>query len=347
MPNSRDRGVLPRSGLPLTLAVSAAIFSGFLLFQTAYGSELRFLSIGTGATNSTDFAIGGVIASAVSSPPGSRACDRGGSCGVPGLVAVAQSTQGSIENVAAVAEGAIDTALVQADVLYWAYHGTGMFRDQGSENGLRAIANLFPATLQIVVRRDAGIANVKQLKDKRVSLGENGSGTLVTARTILAAYGMTEDDVEPLYLKPAPASDLLVDGEIDGFFVVGGVPASVIGDVARRIPISLIPINGTTGEELKSFYPFFSQADVPAGSYPDVGYVESVGINTQWIISDRADPDFVYNLTKSLWHERSQSLFDNGHPEGRRIRLDTALQRIAIPLHSGAARFYAEEGVEK
>ena len=347
MPSSRDKGVLPRGGAPLALAVSAAVFGSFLVFQAAYGDELRFLSIGTGATNSTDFAIGGVIASVVSSPPGSRACDRGGSCGVPGLVAVAQSTQGSIENVTAVAEGAIDTALVQADVLYWAYHGTGMFRETGSASGLRAIANLFPATLQVVVRRDAGISKVKQLKGRRVSLGETGSGTLVTARTILAAYGMTEADVEAQYLKPGPASDLLVDGEIDGFFVVGGVPAPAIGDVARRVPISLIPINGTTGEELKSFYPFFTQADVPAGSYPNVGHVESVGINTQWIISDRADPDFVYDLTRALWHERSQTLFDNGHPEGRRIRLDTALQRIAIPLHSGAARFYEEQGVEK
>src|SRR6266436_8156840 len=67
--------------------------------------ELKFFRIGTAATTGTYFQIGGVLASAISKPSGSRDCDHGGSCGVPGLVAVAQASQGSVQNVLAVSGG--------------------------------------------------------------------------------------------------------------------------------------------------------------------------------------------------------------------------------------------------
>jgi hypothetical protein len=153
--------------------------------------------------------------------------------------------------------------------------------------------------------------------------------------------------MEPTYHKPGPASDLLYEGKLDAFFVVGGVPVSVVADLAARLPISLMPISGMAGEELRSFHPFFEEAVVQAGSYLNVGHAVSVGINTQWVISADADANFVYALTKALWHEQSRTMFENGHAEGKHIRLESALDRIAIPLHAGAARFYAEIGLHR
>ncbi len=226
------------------LAVCLGV-TGLLTFGLAYAQDINFFRIGTGAIGGTYFAIGGMLASAISNPPGSRPCDQGGACGVPGLVAVAQSTQGSVENVEAIADGRIESALVQADVAYWAYHGTGMFRDRGALSNLRAVANLFPSTIHIVVRRDSFIGGVSDLGGRRVSLGEEGSGTLVDARTILAGYGISEAVIEPFYLRPGPASDRLFDGDIDAFFMVGGVPVGTIVDLAARLPIRLLPITGT------------------------------------------------------------------------------------------------------
>ena len=78
--------------------------------------ELQFFRIGTAATTGTYFQIGGVLASAISKPSGSRDCDHGGSCGVPGLVAVAQASQGSVQNVLADSGGQFESALAQADI---------------------------------------------------------------------------------------------------------------------------------------------------------------------------------------------------------------------------------------
>jgi TRAP transporter TAXI family solute receptor len=326
---------------------AAAGFAALISLAAAQAQEARFFRIGTGAIGGAYFTIGGMLANAISSPPGARPCDKGGSCGVPGLVAVAQSTQGSVENVEAIASGALESALVQADVVYWAYHGTGLFQDQGPLDNLRAIANLFPAILHIVVRGDSFISDVAELRGKRISLGEEGSGTLVNARSILASYGISATDFEPVYEMPGPSSDLLADGAIDAFLVVGGVPVSTIIDLSERVPIQLLPINGTVGEEIKSFHPFFSEAAINAGEYTNVGHTATVGLSTQWIVSAEADEELVYELTKAMWHERNLALYQEGHPKGRQIRLDSALERVAIPLHPGAARFYQEQGIER
>ena len=207
--------------------------------------------------------------------------------------------------------------------------------------------DLFPSLVHIVVRRYSLVTGVADLRGKRVSLGEPGSGTLVDARSILASHGLGEDDIVPFYEKPGPASDLLYEGAIDAFFVVGGVPVNTIADLAERLPIRLLPISGTVGEEIKSFYPFFSAAAIEAGRYANVGHTETVGISTQWIVSAEAEEEFIYQLTSAIWHERSRALFDNGHPEGKNIRLESALDRIAIPLHPGARRYYEEHGLRR
>ena len=241
-----------------TLALAAAlgpVLLGTVGLGPAEAQEPQFLRIATAASGSTNYDVGGVLASAVSSPPGARSCDKGGSCGVPGLVAVVQTTKGSNENVEAVAQGTTETALVEADVAYWAYHGSGAFRGQEAARNLRAIANLFPSTVHVVVPSAAGILNIDQLEGKRVALGEEGSSTAATAKTILAAYGISLNDIEASYAPPGAASDLLESGEIDAFFVIAGQPSAIIDDLSRRTPLRLLPIDGTPGEELKSFLP--------------------------------------------------------------------------------------------
>src|SRR5215469_16307306 len=116
----RQRGRASRSGTASRMgAIARRRILASLLGLPFLGSvgaraavdDIRFFRIGTAATTGTYFQIGGMLANAISKPPGSRDCDRGGSCGVPGLVAVAQATQGSLENVQAVGSGRLESAL--------------------------------------------------------------------------------------------------------------------------------------------------------------------------------------------------------------------------------------------
>src|SRR5215471_12342647 len=166
-----------------------AVFVLVLLWGLASpsGQEARFFRIGAAATSGTFFEIGEVIASAISKSAGSPPCEHGGNCGVPGLVAVTQATQGSVENLRMIATGQIESGIAQSNIVSWAYAGTGIFAADGPMTSLRVIANLFREKLQLVVRGDSSIHTLADLKGAHISLGQPGSGTLADARVVLAA----------------------------------------------------------------------------------------------------------------------------------------------------------------
>ena len=172
------------------------------LAGAASAQDMAFFRIGTGGTAGTYYPIGGLLANAISAPPGSRACEDGGACGVPGLVASAVASNGSVANVNAIMGGALESGFAQGDVAAWAYTGTGIWEGQPKAEKLRAIANLYPESIHLVATQASGIKSVADLRGKRVSLDEPGSGTLVDAQLILAAAGLAEGDVKPNTSSP-------------------------------------------------------------------------------------------------------------------------------------------------
>src|SRR4029079_18639735 len=106
------------------------------------------------------------------------------------------------------------------------------------------------------------------LKGKRVSLDEPGSGTLVDARIILGAFGITEKDIQPEYLKPKQAGDKLRDGGLDAFFFVGGYPTSAISELASAGGgIDLVPVTGPQVDKMRHQNGFFSPHPCPPNTY--------------------------------------------------------------------------------
>jgi len=304
--------------------------------------EILYFRIGTGSSSSTYFPIGAVIANAISNPPGSRACERGGSCGVPGLIAVAQTTRGSIENVEAIRDGVLESGLSQADIAYWAYKGAGIFSERGPFSNLRAIANLYQESLHVVVRADSDIESIPQLKGKRVAVGEEGEATMVTARLVLDAYGLSAKRIKPVYLAPQAAAEALRAQEIDAFILVGGSPVPVVTDLAEDVAIRLLPLDGEPAQQLRQEYPFLTVDVILADTYRGVPGTVSLGVGTLWVVSAELDTELVYGITRALWHETTRKLLDDASPLGRKIRMETALSGVPIPLHRGAERFYAD-----
>src|SRR6266702_1578891 len=185
--------------------VCASLFFATLLGAAALADEPRFFRIGTAATGGSFFEIGGLVASAISSPADGPSCGRGGSCGVRGLVAVAQATPGSIENLRLINGGQLESGFAQADLAGWAYTGVHAFAEAGPLRRLRAIASLFPEAAHLVVRADSPIRSLADLKGKTLSLGEAGSGSAADAAVVLAAAGLHGKEVTRKYLRPGPA----------------------------------------------------------------------------------------------------------------------------------------------
>ncbi|KZD08268.1 TAXI family TRAP transporter solute-binding subunit [Oceanibaculum pacificum] len=324
--------------------IAGSVASAASAQQLAQGSGVKFLRIATGSTSGTYFPIGTMIASIISNPQGSRPCDRGGSCGVPGLIAAAKTTSGSVENIEAIGRGEIESALVQADIAYSAFHGSDSFKGKKEGGKLRAIAALYREAIHLVVRADAPMKTVKDLKGRSVSLGDKGSGTMVDAQILLKAYGLGEKAIKPVYAQPGPSIDKLAAGEIDALFFIAGPPTAAITELARRQPVRLIPIEGAPAEKVTAAYPFFTAGAIPADTYDGLPETPTLTVGALWVVSSEVEEELVYQMTRALWHEAARPALERGHPLARQIQLETALDGVAIPLHPGAMRYYEEVG---
>lgn len=310
--------------IALALAVAAA----------GSAQAQQFFRIGTGGTAGTYYPVGGAIANAVSQPGK--------------IVVTAQASNGSVANVTAISGGQMESGFSQADVASWAQKGTGIYEGKPNVPGLRLIANLYPESVHVVVKKGSGIKTVADLKGKRVALDEPGSGTLVNARAILAAYGLKESDIKPEYIKPNQAGDKLKDGALDAFFFTGGAPAGAISELATAGGgIDILPIEGAAAETLRKSSPFFAPDVIAAETYKGVGAVNTLAVGAQWVTGDKADANTVYEITKALFSDAAQKQLAAGHAKGKFITKENAVKGAGIPFHPGAERFYKEAGLIK
>ncbi len=330
----------------LAAALTGALLSG----MSAQAQEMRFFRIGTGSAGGTYFPIGGLIANAISNPPGSRACDKGGTCGVPGLVAIAQSTNASAHNVTAINAGQMEAGLTGAATLYFAYHGTAKFKGKQKPK-LRVIANLFPEDLHLVLPKGGKLGSLKDLKGKRVGIAQAGSGTQIAVELILDTQGINRDNIDEAELNNSQSAERIADGQLDAYFYAAGTPVA-----------AMIQLDNTKGMDLYSFsdaeikaankaVPYYVPSEIKGSTYKGVPYgVNTVAVNGILATSADQPADLIYEVTKALWSDTTRRLLDNGHAKGKVIRLETALKGIDgldVPLHPGAEKFYKEAGLIK
>jgi TRAP transporter TAXI family solute receptor len=311
----------------------AAVTAAALAFAGAAHAQ-QFFRIGTGGTAGTYYPVGGMIANAVSQPGK--------------IIATAQASNGSLANVNAIAGGSMEAGLTQSDVATWAFTGTGAFEGKPKVTDLRMIANLYPESIHLVVKKGSGIKTVADLKGKRVALDEPGSGTLINARMVLAAYGVKESDIKPDYIKPNQAGDKLKDGSLDAFFFVGGAPAGAIAELASSgTGIELVPLAGPQIEALRKSSPYFAVDTIAANTYKDVPAVQTLAVGAQLVTSAKLDTETVYQITKAMYSDATQKTLAAGHAKGKFITKENAVQAVGIPFHPGAEKYYKEVGLLK
>ena len=325
-----------RAGFWLAIALG-------LLALPATAQNVRIFSIGTGGVAGTYYPIGGLVAAVISHPPGARPCNRGGNCGVENLIAIANSSDGSIANVNAIAHGTLDSGFVQSDVAFDAFLARASYTQGEAYEDLRLIASLYIEDAHIVT---TGTQDVPGMENKRISLDVDGSGTQRAARMILQAHDLPEEKLQPEFVKPGDAVSMMRNGDLDGFIIVAGHPTPSVVEATRDLGATLVPLSDDAIVSLIEEQPYFSASVIPADTYPGQKEpIKTIGVVAQWLTSAKQDDDLIYEITKALWHPTSRQLLDNGHSRGSSITLDSALDGAAIPLHPGAERYYREAGL--
>jgi uncharacterized protein len=313
-----------------------AVLSFFCFCSISHA--LQPFRIGTGGSTGVYYPIGKAIAAGLTASAARQSSALGG------YIGVAQNSAGSIENVRAVIAGELEAGMVQADIAAQADGRLGEFAGFPESVNIRAIAALYSEKFQLVVRKDAGVRGVGDLKGKRISVDELGSGTRTVMNIVLKAHGLAEEDLLPQYLKPAFTEDKMKSGELQGFAIMAGAPN---GAVTRLFEsgITLVPVAPDVATAINRQHQYLFPGKIAKGVYADVPEVPTLEVWALLVVSSTMADDVAHAVAEALFSPETLQHLHNGHPLGKNITLDSALQGLSIPLHPGAAEFYRARGL--
>lgn len=320
-----------------SLAVSTAAILGISLVgcggSTDSGNGLTnngAYVFATGGTSGTYFPLGGAIAN-IENDINKEA----------GFNVTVNSTGASKENIMLVSKAEADFAIVQNDVADYAQSGTVLF--DAAVSGISTVASIYPEVVQVVVAADSGVNTIADLKGKRVSIGDAGSGVEANALQVLNAYGLSTDDISVNRLSFKESGTAFKDGAIDAFFVTAGVPNTAIAELSITRALKLINIDGAEADSLIAQYPFYTNVTIPKDVYNTADDIQTVGVRAIIICRSDLNENEVYLFTKALYD--NLDTLASAHAKGKEFQLDQAIDGVTVALHPGAAKYFTEAGL--
>ncbi|GEM74307.1 TAXI family TRAP transporter solute-binding subunit [Vibrio sagamiensis] len=296
-----------------------------------------FITIGTGSVTGVYYPTGGAICKLVNKGRKEHKIR----CSV-------ESTGGSIYNVNTMRNGELDFGIVQSDWQYHGYNGTSKFSKQGPYKKLRAMFSLHTEPFNIIARTDSNINSLKDLKGKRVNIGNPGSGDRATMSVVMDAMGWKNDSFKlASELKGSERSQALCDNKIDAFIYMVGHPNGSIKEATTSCEAKLVPATGPEIEKIVANNPYYAFSNVPAGMYRGTEKdVNSFGVAATMVTTSDVSDDVAYNVAKAVFE--NFETFQRLHPAFANLKKEDMVQAgLSIPLHPGAEKYYKEVGLLK
>lgn len=314
----------PRALRPLLrLSLAALPWLAAMLAQPLSATP-AYVTIGTGALNGVYYPTGGAICRLLNDDSSNH-----------GLHCTVQSTSGSIANLAALAKGDIQLALVQSDVLYHAAQGSGPFAGQTPNDQLRSLLRLHKESLTLLASATSNITTLADIEGKRVDLGAPNSGDRVTSRALLDAMGWQESQfAAPPVASAGNRLEGLCNGTLDAAFLVAGHPNQGIGDLTGRCQARLIPIEGEQVDKLLKQYPYYEHSRIGANLYP--GQTSSIATFavTAELVAEASLPEAEVRTLRDVL-SRNLKQFTRLHPALTTLTPESMQAGDVLPLHPG------------
>ncbi|MEE4252573.1 MAG: TAXI family TRAP transporter solute-binding subunit [Desulfuromusa sp.] len=312
-----------------------AVAASFVPVSQAEAIENQFVTIGTGGVTGVYYPTGGAICRLVNK----TRKEHGIRCSV-------ESTGGSVYNLNTIRAGELDMGVAQSDWQYHAYHGTSKFADQGPNKDLRAVFSVHPEPFTVVARKDSGIKNFVDLKDKRVNIGNPGSGQRGTIEVVMNAYGWTMDDFKlASELKSSEQAAALCDNKVDAMVFVVGHPSGSIKEATTSCDSVLVNVSGPKIDKIIADNSYYRTATIPGGMYRGTDEdTKTFGVGATFVSSATVPEDVIYNVVKAVFENFED--FQKLHPAFANLKKEEMIKDgLSAPLHAGAIKYYKEAGL--
>lgn len=295
------------------------------------GETTDDLTFGTGGTSGTYYPLGGELASIFED-------------NVDGVTVNYVESGASAENLGKIFQGEWQLGFTQSDTANTAVKGELEDLDGTKIDNVGWLASLYPEAAHIIVREDSGIESVKDLKGKKIAVGDAGSGTRAISDAILEAANIGESDYTPEITDFGASTDMLADKQIDATIFVVGTPVAGLTQLASTTDVKLLGLDEDTTAAIEEDSGAESY-DIPADAYDFLkDDVPTVSVFASLVAStDQVSEDTAYGLTKALFENTDKVTLD----VGKLITKDTAMLGVGdVPLHPGAQKYYEEEGID-
>lgn len=286
--------------------------------------------IATGGTSGTYYPFGGAIANIWNTK-------------VENMNVTAQATGASAENLRLINKGEAEFAIVQNDVMDYAYNGTDLFAGEKLSN-IMTIGTLYPEVVQIAVSEKSGIKSVADFKGKRISVGDAGSGVEFNAKQIMEGYGLSFADIKKNNLSFKESAEAIQNGTLDGCFITAGVPNSALQELAFTAGLVLVPVSGNEADSIVGKYNFYTTTTIPGGTYKGTDTdTAALAIKATLAVNAKLDEETVYQMTKALFENLDE--LGRAHAKGKEVSAAAAVTGVSVPFHPGAVKYYKEIGL--
>jgi TRAP transporter TAXI family solute receptor len=309
------------------------LMSGILAFSLGLSpvaaSADDFVNILTGGTAGVYYPLGVAISQVLT--------DK-----VPGTRPSVQATKGSVENLNLIQGGKGEVAFTLGDSLAAAVAGSADAGFKAPLDNVQTLGAIYPNYVQIVASQESGIKTLADLKGKRLSVGAPKSGTELNARAILAAAGMSYEDLGKVeYLDFAQSVELMKNRQIDATLQSAGLGVASIRDLATSVPVVVVAVPEDIAQKMGQ--PFFS-ATIPADTYEGQGEdVATVAVPNFLVTRADLSEDLVYKITQAIYENLPE--LQAAHAAAKGIALDKAAKGSPAPLHPGAQKYFTEKNV--
>jgi hypothetical protein len=266
---------------------------------------------------------------------------------VEGFTVKAQSSAGSVENLRKTNSGKQQMSVVYSGHVYLGRNGM-MKKDTRKYTDVLAVAWLYGAPAQMVVREGSGIKSIKDLAGKKVGVGNAGSGAFANCELFFSHMGVW-DKIERNAMGYNDAAAAFGNNQLDAFWLFTAFPSGAVIMAAQTNKIALLDLDADAkASGFYEKYPYFGKLAVPAGTYRGVDYdAPSFQDSALWVANSKVPADVVYELLSLIYTDEGLQHMYGQKKTFKNMSLQTGATNIVTPFHPGAEKFWKEKGMLK